>query len=782
MPVPVQDELTPMGGYFLIRGKHIDVDGVRLDRVINQVEDDISRIKTDSYTKQQADDKFAEKTNVYTKSDVDTALNGKISVQSGYGLISDAEKAQIQTNKANITAAETSIAGKASQEEVDTIKSDVAGKASVEAVTQLQTEMAVQESRMDQLVGTVPEGSADEIADARVTADGKTEANLGNAIRSQFSGLKETIGNKTLHTFSDDDMYVSVFHELEQGYMTISEADVASTVYVRSKNHIDKKISVYNPDGYRIYAMLYFIGAEKPSYYYNFETKSTTTASKFTTEKNVVIPSISGMTTRLRIRRNEEKTLTPEEATTIVYEIDESLSGKSKQITNLATASLNLGEKSGRDIIVIDDAAELAAVSIPKNAVIHAQNMYRINAVTRSSNGIDFTVDENDPNTLILNGRAQSNAYSFGTITSDNAMIKNFSGKIYIFAYSENPDVRIYINTFGGSTETKTIKCNKLYSYDFVDSNIGIRVQVPADILCENDTVNVYVSIVPPTEYSAYSADSDDTLKEKSIIATNSNFEETVKYFKRNGKKPFSKVKIATFNVGDYSGDGGSVGDVNEPAGDLRSYARYISSLDADILCTQEDREWWNIAEQVTMKSVLFDHLYRNGKVISKALSHGNTMAKGIYTNYEIKKSGKYTFSVQGVNETTGGRFWNSFSYSVVRIDDKDVCIVSVHLAPKSNNTDVRKTQIQEMIDFVSGYEYAVIAGDFNVWEDELDSFEGFTLANGGIFGLYDTYYGSTFHPYDNIVTTPNINVTNVQVHVNDEYKDHYAVTCDIII
>lgn len=73
-------------------------------------------------------------------------------------------------------------------ENIDDIKNDLKSD-----VNEVKREMAVQEARMDQLVGTVPEGSADEIADARVTADGKTEANLGNAIRSQVSGLKETI-------------------------------------------------------------------------------------------------------------------------------------------------------------------------------------------------------------------------------------------------------------------------------------------------------------------------------------------------------------------------------------------------------------------------------------------------------------------------------------------------------------------------------------------------------------------------------------------------------------
>lgn len=86
MPVPVQSELEPIGKYFLIRAMHIDVNGVRLDKVINEVKSSIESIKTDYYTKQQADDKFAAKTDVYTKSEVDTALSNKVSVQSGYAL------------------------------------------------------------------------------------------------------------------------------------------------------------------------------------------------------------------------------------------------------------------------------------------------------------------------------------------------------------------------------------------------------------------------------------------------------------------------------------------------------------------------------------------------------------------------------------------------------------------------------------------------------------------------------------------------------------------------
>lgn len=242
MPVPVQSELEPMGKYFLIRAMHIDVNGVRLDNVINEVKSSIESIKTDYYTKQQADDKFAAKTDVYTKSEVDTALSNKVSVQSGYGLISDAEKAQIQTNKANITAAETAIAG----------------KASTEAVTQLQTDMSVQTARMDQLVGTVPAGSADEIADARVTADGKTEVNLGNAIRSQVSSLKETITeiNNGLKTYALDGSLIITganFKRSAYSPVTGSESDKYNyRVSNRNEIRFPVDVTLMIEDGFRI--------------------------------------------------------------------------------------------------------------------------------------------------------------------------------------------------------------------------------------------------------------------------------------------------------------------------------------------------------------------------------------------------------------------------------------------------------------------------------------------------------------------------------------------------
>ncbi|MCQ2464390.1 MAG: hypothetical protein MJ095_02260 [Oscillospiraceae bacterium] len=124
------------------------------------------------------------------KSDVDTELSKK------------ANKTDINAEldkKANKTDVASELATKADKAEVDTA---LAGKASTEALASTNeavsantTAIGVERSRVDQLVGEVPAGSGDEVADARVMANGTTATNLGTAIRSQVTDLKEDLSN-----------------------------------------------------------------------------------------------------------------------------------------------------------------------------------------------------------------------------------------------------------------------------------------------------------------------------------------------------------------------------------------------------------------------------------------------------------------------------------------------------------------------------------------------------------------------------------------------------------
>ena len=131
-----------------------------------------------------------------------------------------------KANQSEVNQIKNDVAGKANQSEVNEIKTTVAGKASAETVSQLQTDMAVQEARMDQLVGTVPAGSADEIADARIMANGITASNLGNAIRTQTSEIKDTTNNLNKSVYKST--YPKVWCASRSGYR-MTEAGVTTS-------------------------------------------------------------------------------------------------------------------------------------------------------------------------------------------------------------------------------------------------------------------------------------------------------------------------------------------------------------------------------------------------------------------------------------------------------------------------------------------------------------------------------------------------------------------------
>lgn len=240
------------------------------------------------------------------------------------------------------------------------------------------------------------------------------------------------------------------------------------------------------------------------------------------------------------------------------------------------------------------------------------------------------------------------------------------------------------------------------------------------------------------------------------------------------------KISVGTFNVGGYSGGNSELIDV--PTGDITEYLKYISSLSVDVLFLQEDREFWDIPNQISTKEKMYDYLYQYGGVISKSTNNNGIWGKSIYSNYPLKNGGKYTFNTQGTHPETGKNLWNSFTYYTLHIKDIEVLVLSVHLAAKNNNVAARKSQILEILNFINGHKYVIVAGDFNVWEDEYEDFDDtkYNKANCGIYGELNTFSSQNFHPFDTVITTKNIKILNPLVH-NNEFGDHFALTCDLI-
>lgn len=466
-----------------------------------------------------------------------------------------------------------------------------------------------------------------------------------------------------------------------------------------------------------------------------------------------------------------------------------------KAITNYAAYKT----VHGKLITIYDAVDRQEAKYISEDALVYSGfNMIKIHAINRTTNTIEFTIDENDANTVSIKRVSETtqsgNAYSYGTINVGNATLLK-AGTYYMRTFGlVDSHVGIYFNFIVGSTNTTQVyKSNEIQNGVIitldVDTYVGARIQVTSGFEGEG-TVSVMYSKVAinkwfPTEYMPYKEPRTDGVLSAISVVENPSEDDVVMYQTRNDiNKPTTKLKIGTFNVGDYSGAGGWQEYVEVPLGDKTEYLKYISSLDVDVLCTQEDREFWDIPNSITTFSEIYSNIFKDSCLVSKAVSRGNTGAKAIYSNLNSIVSGRYTFETQGYNPETSEDFWNSFTYKVAEIGSNTVLLISVHLAPKANNADVRKLQIGEIKEFVKsfGIDKVIICGDFNVSEDEYDSFgEGWTLANHGKYGDFDTYDSSNHHPFDNIVVSEGILVSNVEVHPNS-FHDHFALTATITI
>lgn len=612
-------------------------------------------------------------------------------------------------------------------------------------------------------------------------------------IDNNFIKLFRSIGQKNIIEYNNK-LYQGIFDKLnfEQGYITIENGDVDSQIYVRSVGYINDTLLVHDEEKkWRKYAVFYNEDSETPQGYYDFSTGQIVKTSVYSTEEYIIIPHIDGKRYRLRYRLDSQIGILFLKDLDLKHysEVLESVS-KSMRINE---QSLPLDTFHGKTVKILDAIDNCYAISIPSNSEIRSINMFPINAINRTTNGITFTVDSNDNNTVNINGTATSNAYSYGTITENNSVFLKV-GTYYLKSFgSSNQDIRLYIDIFTNgvhSTKSKPITAiANGWSFELeADSYVGCRIQIPKWSTIQDETVSIMFSglrIEKLQPYDAYFPPRNDGLLRRRCVVLNENESDSVTYVRDSTLKKPIRLKIGTFNVGDYSGNGGNIGDVDEPTGDKLEYIRYISSLNADILCTQEDREYWKISTEESIFDEIYSNMYSHSILVSKALSHGNTMAKAIYSWYDSVLEGKYTFENQGTYESSGGNFWNSLTYAVLKIDAYYVLIVSVHLAPKSNNTEVRKLEIAEMLSLIEqiGVDRVIICGDFNVWEDEYDSFgPEWKLANCGAYGTYATYDSTNIHPYDNIIVSNGLTVSNVEIHNNNSFKDHFAVTATVTI
>lgn len=124
----------------------------------------------------------------------------------------------------------------------------------------------------------------------------------------------------------------------------------------------------------------------------------------------------------------------------------------------------------------------------------------------------------------------------------------------------------------------------------------------------------------------------------------------------------------------------------------------------------------------------------------------------------------------------------------VLEVDGQKVSIYNTHLSVES--AQIRQDQMHELVNLIKADSnpYKICVGDFNTvysteeWYPFLDEFN---LANGQDEVWLDTYNGTegnvTSRVLDNIITTRNIRISNVQM-VETSLSDHNLLYADLVL
>ena len=271
-----------------------------------------------------------------------------------------------------------------------------------------------------------------------------------------------------------------------------------------------------------------------------------------------------------------------------------------------------------------------------------------------------------------------------------------------------------------------------------------------------------------------------------------------------------NKIRVATFNIGDFTTASGSAGNnIRYGSGTEKTLEEYVAvfkKVNADLWGLQEDSEFFFYPEEVLPCDALYKQILPNYERVFTNTYNG----KAFLTNLELSgvEAIKYPTAITSYapNGTGYGHPW--YLTGKVTVDGKEIFIVSLHF--DWHCKERRAIQIDEVIKFAKSHEYCIIIGDFNPenlvngveihdedsvapdtknmykvdWKKFTDA--GLACANGGEFGTFGTIMrrGTPVcpHPWDNIVVTPNIKILNAEPVYEPWMNDHALVWAELVI
>ena len=245
-----------------------------------------------------------------------------------------------------------------------------------------------------------------------------------------------------------------------------------------------------------------------------------------------------------------------------------------------------------------------------------------------------------------------------------------------------------------------------------------------------------------------------------------------------------TKIKVATYNVGDFSGK-----DVKAGSEESRKiYRELFKKVGADIYFLQEDYRYFN--EEA--KEYAFDAVYSGIHPNYQRYFTWAPNGKAFLTHLELS-------DVHHIDYVGNEKFRHPwYLVGKINVGGKQITLINLHFDWYDKN--VRAVEIDQVIDFAKTQKYCIIAGDFNpsnrineevvgpnpMHEVDFAKFReaGFAMANCGEFGVFHTIMDALTGawPYDNIMVPSTIKITSAERVAEPWMNDHALVWAELEI
>ncbi len=260
-------------------------------------------------------------------------------------------------------------------------------------------------------------------------------------------------------------------------------------------------------------------------------------------------------------------------------------------------------------------------------------------------------------------------------------------------------------------------------------------------------------------------------------------------------------LKVTTFNVGqwyhgvtnlDIYGAQEKVHEGILPEFVIGAYNRWMENFpeyDADLICAQELNPVFMIDSKkgitLTVEEVLDDYF----KEIHTFEGHSQNGILPMWMGMLVPNSSEIQ-----LKNVTGGQimvelpmYTRAYMKGYITVNGHDIAVYNIHTTNNSAEGDYLTQAFHELIEMASKEEYAIIMGDTNAvngpHEFDVMKAAGFSMANCGEFGIFDTYEYREVDAIDNIFVTSNIEIVYAECEKSMvSGSDHYPVSAYLVI